>query len=201
METSFTIIQKLVDWVSQFTEDQKKSEFTIEEFIVWLNPRIFDKKQAGVSDIKEDDVNMELSFLLIFQNRHFKNYAKQALIDSDLSSPDSFSFLYHLSLVDSYRKMELVKMHMMEAPSGIEVLKRLLSKNLIEEFDDPDDGRAKRIRLTTKGKNELEQCIPLMNSVFKQMTGEMDLSQKLHFIGALKEINNFHSERKTQTKV
>ena len=113
---------------------------------------------------------MELSFLLALQNRHYKAYAKAALGDSELSSPEGFSFIYHLSLVDSYRKMELIKMHHLEPPSGIEVLKRLIKRELIEEFDDPDDGRAKRIRITETGKQEIQTILPKMKHVFSSMT-------------------------------
>jgi len=88
--------------------------------------------------------------------------------------------------------MELIRIHMMEAPSGIEVLKRLLAKDFIEEFEDPDDKRAKRIKITDRGQKELESCLPAMQQVFKQMTAEMSLSEKLHFIAALRDINDFH---------
>jgi DNA-binding MarR family transcriptional regulator len=192
MGTSFEIIQKLVGWVDQFTQDQDKKEISIEDFLVWLNSRVFSDNHTHIDHHDKDQVNMELSFLLIMQNRHFKSYAKKALVDSALSSPDTFSFLYHLSLVDSYRKMELIRMHMLEAPSGIEVLKRLLAKGLIEEFDDPDDKRAKRIKISIKGKEELEASLPAMQQVFKQMTAEMSLSEKLHFISALRDINDYH---------
>ena len=194
MGNSFEIIQKLVESVDHYTQAHGKSEFSIEEFLVWLNSKVFsedqDKSHSNHSEVQQ--VNMELSFLLIMQHRHFKSYTKKALADSALSSPDSFSFLYHLNMVGSYRKMELVKMHMMEAPSGIEVLKRLLAKEFIEEYDDPNDKRAKRVKITDKGIIELESCLPIMNQVFDQMTAEMSLSEKLHFIGALRDINDFH---------
>lgn len=193
MSTSFNIIHTLVDWVDQFTKDQNKTEFSIEEFLVWLNSKIFPPDNPHHDGFDEAQINMELSFLLIVQNRHFKSYAKKALGDSAFSSPDSFSFLYHLSMVDSYRKMELIKMHMMEAPSGIEVLKRLLSKRFIEEFDDPDDKRAIRIRITKTGKEELNNNLPAMQNVFKQMTANMNFGAKLHFIEALKNLNDFHT--------
>ena len=86
------------------------------------------------------------------QSKHYKMYCKEALVDTDINSPDEYSFLYHLSLVDSFRKMELIHIHLLEAPSGIEVIKRLLKKDFIEEFDDPDIKRDKRGRRTQKGK-------------------------------------------------
>jgi DNA-binding MarR family transcriptional regulator len=138
---------------------------------------------------------MELSFMLVMQSRYYKSYAKRVLGESELTSPDGFSFLYHLSLVESYRKMELIKMHHLEPPSGVEVLKRLISKGLIEEYDDTDDKRAKRIRITEKGKKELQLIMPKMSEVFHLMTAEMSLNEKIHVLAFLKQMNDFHSKK------
>ena len=138
-------------------------------------------------------LDMELTFLLVMQSRYYKAYAKKVLGESELSSPDGFSFLYHLSLAESYRKMELIKMHHLEPPSGIEVLKRLLHKGFIAEFDDAHDKRAKRIRITEKGRTELEGILPKMREVFQLMTAELSLNEKLHAVGLLKQMNDFHA--------
>jgi DNA-binding MarR family transcriptional regulator len=132
---------------------------------------------------------------LALQNRHYKVYAKRALGESELSSPEGFSFLYHLSIVDSYRKMELIKMHHIEPPSGIEVLKRLLKKELIVEFDDPDDKRAKRIRISDTGRKEVHTIMPKMQRVFKSMTAEMSLNEKVHVVSFLRQMNDYHSKK------
>jgi len=97
--------------------------------------------------------------------------------------------------VDSYRKMELINMHLLEPPSGIEVIKRLLKKGLIEEFGDPDDKRAKRIRITPKGKSEVDLITPKMQKVFQRMTADMTLNEKLHVISYLRKINDFHIKK------
>ena len=63
-----------------------------------------------------------------------------------------------------------------------------------EADDDPIDKRAKRIKVTELGRKELNKYLPLMHEVFKQMTGDMNRAEKLHFIAALREINDFHSQ-------
>jgi DNA-binding MarR family transcriptional regulator len=91
--------------------------------------------------------------------------------------------------------MELIKMHLIEPPSGIEVLKRLLKKQFIEEFDDPDDGRAKRIRITETGKQEIQVIFPKMQDVFSSMTADMSLNEKLHVVSFLKHMNDYHIKK------
>ena len=83
-------------------------------------------------------------------------------------------------------------MHHLEPPSGIEVLKRLLKRGFIEEFDDPDDGRAKRINITESGKRKIKEILPKMERVFSRMSADMSISEKMHVISFLKNMNDFH---------
>jgi len=192
MKTSIEIVKEIIHWLELFNKENPDIEMNIESFILWLNSKLFAGDQIHQSSQGTEMLNMELTFLLIIQNRHYKTYTKKVLGESEFSSPEGFSFLYHLSLADSYRKMELIKMHHVEPPSGVEVLKRLLNKQLIKEFDDPDDKRAKRIRITETGKKEIQEILPKMQKVFDLMTAEMSLNEKLHVVSFLKQMNNFH---------
>ncbi len=192
MKTSFKVLGELLQWFETFTEENPDSETDMNSFIIWLNSKLFADEHTNQSDHNHDNLDMELSFLLALQNRHYKAYAKDALVESDLSSPEGFSFLYHLNLVDSYRKMELIKMHQLEPPSGIEVLKRLLKREFIEEFDDPDDGRAKRISITESGRQKIQEILPKMKQVFSSMTADMTLNEKLHVVAFLQQMNDYH---------
>lgn len=193
MQSSVEIIKKIVQWLEEYENESQTNDYNLENFIIWLNSRLFSESHAEKSQHSPEMLNMELSFLLVMQSRYYKAYAKKVLGESELTSPDGFSFLYHLSLVDSYRKMELIKMHQLEPPSGIEVLKRLLKKGFIKESDDVDDGRAKRISITEKGKKELQRIMPKMKEVFHLMTAELSLNEKLHVIAFLKQMNDFHN--------
>lgn len=192
MEQSINITKELLDYLNAYSKEKSREPKDLREFIVWLSSLFFDTHHSAKMNKNESDLDMELTFLLIMQNRHYKTYSKKVLQNSEMKTPDDFSFLYHLSLIDSFRKMELINIHLLEAPSGIEVLKRLLKKKLIEEFDDPDDKRAKRIRLTKKGSSELKKIVPQMQEVYKHMTAGMNMKEKVHVISFLNKINDFH---------
>ena len=194
MKNTIGIIQELIQWFEKFVESNPDSEIDLNSFIIWLNTKLFEDDHTDHADHNNAHLDMELSFLLTLQNRYYKTYAKEALNDSDLSSPEGFSFLYHLNLVDSYRKMELIKIHHLEPPSGIEVLKRLLKRGFIEEFDDPDDGRAKRICITESGRRKIKAILPRMEQVFSRMSANMSISEKMHVISFLKNMNDFHEK-------
>lgn len=195
MKNTIGIIQELIHWFEKFVEANPDTELDLNSFIIWLNAKLFEDEHSKQEGHHSADLDMELTFLLALQNRYYKTYAKEALNDSDLSSPEGFSFLYHLNFADSYRKMELIKLHHLEPPSGIEVLKRLLKRGFIEECDDPDDGRAKRISITESGKQKINEILPKMEQVFARMSADMSTSEKMHVLSFLKQMNDFH-ERK-----
>lgn len=186
---------ELIQWLETFTEEHPDKEADLKSFILWLNTKLFADEHADQSAHDHGVLDMQLSFLLALQNRHYKTYAKRALLDSDLSSPEGFSFLYHLSLADSFRKMELIKMHQLEPASGIEVLKRLIKREFIEEYDDPDDGRAKRIRITGTGQKKIQSIMPKMQEVFSAMSAEMSLNEKWHVVSFLQQMNDYHIKK------
>ena len=193
MESSLDILKEIVHWLEEYQTENQSDDSSLVSFIIWLNSRLFSEGKVGKARHSPELLDMELSFVLVMQSRYYKTYAKKVLGESELTSPDGFSFLYHLNHTDSFRKMELIKMHHLEPPSGIEVLKRLLNKGFIEEFDDTDDKRAKRIKITAKGRKELEVVMPKMSEVFSLMTAELSLNEKLHVVAFLKQMNVFNT--------
>jgi DNA-binding MarR family transcriptional regulator len=84
--------------------------------------------------------------------------------------------------------MEIVNMHNLEAPTGIEIIKRLLKNGLIEEFPDQQDRRAKRIKLSQTGLNELTTLKPAIDSIFREFTSNLDLNEKIQLSGILDKL-------------
>lgn len=195
MNTSSDTLKSLIDWLDSYVEENPNEEVRIESFLIWLNSKVFSGDQPDHSGIDNELLDMELSFLLASQHRHYKSYAKAVLGNSELSTPEGFSFLFHLSQAESYRKMELINMHHLEAPSGIEVLKRLLKHGFIEEYDDPDDGRAKRVCISKKGKAELENIMPKMQQVFSAMSAGMNQQEKIHVLAFLRKMEDYHNRK------
>jgi DNA-binding MarR family transcriptional regulator len=88
----------------------------------------------------------------MYLNKALKKQTKSVLSESNVSSIDEYSFLLHLDFQESFRKMEIVELHNLEAPTGIEIIKRLIKNKFVEEFPDEEDRRAKRIKIT-KSRN------------------------------------------------
>ncbi|MCK5134588.1 MAG: hypothetical protein KAR19_02275 [Bacteroidales bacterium] len=72
---------------------------------------------------------------------------------------------------------------------------------MIKEFDDLEDKRAKRVRITAKGQREIEVIEPKMKKVFKAMTAEMSLNERLHVLSFLRKINTYHCSHTKEFEV
>lgn len=177
------LVHILIDQLDEFSKSNKSEN--IEDFAIWLSGKYF----------KSDDVNnhkKHLDLMLAFQisilNKEIKKQTKSVISDSPFSSLDGYSFLLHLEQVDSFRKMEIIEMHNLEAPTGIEVIKRLIAKGLIEEFDDQKDKRAKRVKLTEKGQKELIKLKPQIDKDFSKFSKSLTLEEKLGLVSTMNKL-------------
>ncbi len=79
-------------------------------------------------------------------------------------------------------------MHNLESPTGIEIIKRLLKKKLIEEFADEEDRRAKRIKISVVGLRELQELKPKIELVFGKFSAVLNLHEKIQLSGILNKL-------------
>lgn len=176
----YKLIRTLIDHLELYQETQSSAR--IEDFTIWLNNELFSsKKKANHSDHDE----LLIAFKLMHLNKELKKQTKSLLSESNVSSIDEYSFLLHLDHQESFRKMEIIELHNLEAPTGIEIIKRLLKNKFVEEFPDQEDKRAKRIKITKRGKAELKSLKPKVDLTFNDFTKPLSLNEKIQLSGIL----------------
>lgn len=180
---NYTLLKKVLELLEVYEEEHSSEK--VEDFTIWLNNILFTAKSHGSHSAHDELV---LSFKVMFLNKELKKQTKNVLSTSRISSIDEYSFLLHLDYQESFRKMELVDIHNLEAPTGIEIIKRLLKNQFIEEFADKDDKRAKRIKLTTKGRTELKRLKPKMDLIFSTFSESLGLNEKIQLSGILDKL-------------
>lgn len=151
----------------------------------WLNNRLFVEESSSEHTPHDE---LLLTFKIMYLNKDLKKQTKEALSNSSISSIDEYSFLLHLDYQESFRKMELIEMHNLESPTGIEIIKRLLKKKLIEEFADEEDRRAKRIKISVVGLRELQELKPKIELVFGKFSAVLNLHEKIQLSGILNKL-------------
>ena len=106
MNNSLNIVTELVEQLKRFESEKGQEPKDLKEFTDWLNQVVFEHHTSSDSGHGENDIDMELTFLLIMQNKHYKTYCKEALVETEIKSPDEyviFLFFFLISNASSRR--------------------------------------------------------------------------------------------------
>lgn len=183
MKASFTLLAQLLPLIEEFEATNQKAEINgfLQFAVQKQNPST---RNSTPINGELQIMSNQLGFFLNYLFRFLKNYTKTALRNSAVSTADEFVFLATLNRETSMRKTDLIKNNMMETPSGIEVIKRLLKNKLVSELSDPDDKRAVRLKISEKGKKELYTIFGEMNKVSKVLVGNLEVAEikQLHHL-------------------
>ncbi|MBC8152807.1 MAG: winged helix DNA-binding protein [Bacteroidetes bacterium] len=137
--------------------------------------------------------DVEISMLVSCVYRYVKLYGKKALADTPVSTIDEFTYLVQLLRDHKPSKTELIEENIHEKTTGTEILRRLIGNGLIEQFDDLNDRRSKRLKLTDAGLELLYQIMPRMNQVSTLVAGELSVAEKQQLVDLLQKLHLFHN--------
>ncbi|WP_149304143.1 MarR family winged helix-turn-helix transcriptional regulator [Pareuzebyella sediminis] len=179
----YTLLKELIKYAEEYQEGNSSNK--IEDFTIWLNNKLFTSQNNGSHSTHDE---LLIAFKLMHLNKALKKQTKSVLSESNVSSIDEYSFLLHLDYQESFRKMELVEIHNLEAPTGIEIIKRLIKNKFLEEFPDEEDKRAKRIKITKNGIKELRLIKPKIDLIFTRFTEPLNLNEKVKISGILDKL-------------
>ncbi len=195
MTKSITFLKELLPFIESYMESKDQEDINIESFTLWLNQRMIKSTHEiprEEMNHSQNHLNFQLLHVILFLNRFAKVYLKKALTDSPLASVEDFLFLAILGHKESMRKSELIYYHVLEMPTGIEVINRLLNKGLIEDFADPEDGRSKRVKVTGEGKQLIKKMRTRILKVNQIIGGDLNAQQKIVLLSLFDQLSHFH---------
>ncbi|MEO6305354.1 MAG: winged helix DNA-binding protein [Bacteroidia bacterium] len=85
-------------------------------------------------------------------------YAIKATDGTGINTSEEFSLLNSIDCLNEPRKTEAIYNALFELSTGIDMLNRLKKIGYITEYDDTEDKRSKRIKITAKGYKALATC-------------------------------------------
>lgn len=196
------ILFQLIEDVASF--ENSSTELTFENFILFFNqkhtkidfaPEIL-KGKVDAEELQEfnDNRSRDITVLITFMFKYAKNYLKKALENSVINTPDEFAFLITMLRNESLTKTELINNLVTEKTSGVETIKRLIKKGLLEEFKVNNDKKSVHIKITEVGKKSILEITPLMNKVTKVITGNLSESEQNVLSSILMKLEVFHNE-------
>ena len=206
MKTPYQLLKELLPLIESFVGSRASKDFTIESFNLWLTQQMTKSPNRGSTPPQQDfqhslaNIDSQILHSILYMNRSIKMIAKKALAETDLISMDDFHFLVMLQHKQSMKKSELIYSNLLEMPSGIEVINRLIKNDYIEDFADPDDKRSKRVKITSRGEKLVLTMMEKMNQVYAIVLSKLDHQQKIVLLALLKPLIHFHTALLKQEK-
>ena len=184
---------RVVELVNLWAEyEAKNPNLTIEEFCVSYLAE-HGQKPSHEADAQEIPVNGQLAALIGRLNKYASMYCKKALAHVGMDNIEDWIYLISLHEMGTPKKSELIYEMVSEFPSGIDIIKRLVKSELVEEFPDGQDKRSKRLKITQRGVAVLFESFPYMNKVGSMAFDTLSEAEKTMILNILKRLDNFHT--------
>lgn len=197
---NYTLLKELVDAVQQFeNEIDNPEEATLQQFgrFLAINQQTivkdFEELPPEIDAMQEYQLNILINIMVVHLYRYAKAYSRQLQKLPDDISLEEFGYLASLQDSGSISQTKLIELNIHEKTSGIEIVRRLIKRELLESIDNPDDKRSKLIRLTQKGLEAINTFLPRMTGLAKVVVADLDFGQKLNLLGILEHLQRFHN--------
>lgn len=192
---NYKLLGDLLPYLETFEKAGKGS--SVSDFISWLKDESKETSEVNINNVRfvplQGGTNAKISQLIALMYKYVRFYFKKGLKDSMLQTMEDFGFLATLAVFGDLRKNELIQKNTSEFTSGMEVIRRLERYGLIQSFPDPDDKRARRVKITHKGQAAFFEALPVLRNIGEIATGRLTEDEKLQLLELLEKLNHFHN--------
>lgn len=190
---NYSLIHTLFSDLEQF--EQEMGERPIRDFALWIYEKYWDEpfqlppnEDQPFLATYDGELAAGISTLYL----HARHYVRKALEGSLLNGLTDFGFLANLLEHDNLTKSELIDLQVLEFSSGMEVIRRLIRRGLAEDYPSPKDKRSRLVKITDKGKQELEKVWANMGKVGQIIGGNLTEEEKPKAVAGIRKLMHFH---------
>lgn len=115
-------------------------------------------------------------------------YSSVALLETELKSIEEFSLLHLIYHLKEPRKTEAIYTGLYELSTGTDMLYRLKKLGYLNEYDDKEDKRSKRLKVTPKGEKVLKVSKERIMKLAEMMFFDLSEDDKLLCFQLLKSV-------------
>lgn len=190
---SYHLIKEVIVLLEEFEQESGKQD--LPAFAEWLQARVGESKEELPRTRWDDYTNnsdAHIAMSIGVLNTHARHYIKTALKDTALKGLHDFTFLAALLAHGDLRKSDIIAKNMMEFSPGMEVIRRLLRNGFIQDYDNPEDGRSRRVSITPAGRAVFEEATHNMQHVHQIVTGNLSAKEKDVLLQQLRKLIAFH---------
>jgi len=207
MSKKYKLLKDLLPLMERFEEENQGGEGDMMSFALWLAESLTSEKHPdeevdsrGESLAKHHEFDVQITAVVGYLFRYAKHYSKKVLKDKVLATIDDYVFLASLIITPGLTKSELIQQHLLEITSGTEILKRLLKQDFIEEYENPEDRRSKKLKITPLGMKVLGEVQEEMRQAAHIVGGDLSLAEKAKLVQLCNKLKKFHDQIHDQDK-
>jgi MarR family transcriptional regulator, lower aerobic nicotinate degradation pathway regulator len=189
----YNLLKELIAIVDEVDFD-KESILSANDLISNLYKNLKKEEEKKLL-LQTTSINNEIGRYITRMNRFASIYAKDILKDLPYVSLNDFGFVALLHANQQLTKTALIKLVLMDKSPGMEIIKRLVSKNVMEEFENPEDKRSKMIRLTDYGKKVVLKSYEKMSGLSSSLLADLDETTKFEILKIMKYLDDFHQKK------
>jgi DNA-binding MarR family transcriptional regulator len=181
--------KQVIDWLEAYQEEEGASTVSPTAFGKWLQQQ---NPNAGAGSGASSNVDGLISMYFGFMSNYATYYARRVFRHLDLYSLTDWAFLATLEQEEPLTKTALIQKNILEKSTGTEVLKRLKRQGFIEELPNPEDRRAKLVRLSEKGQVVVAEANARIRPMGQVVTGDLSAAEKQQLLTLLHKLHRFH---------
>ena len=191
----YNFLLQLLPLIERFENETTAERQSISSFAAWLPDNLAAQadgvaRTASLSSLRNSD--SETSWHLIDLYKYLKQYSKKILEHTPIRSIEDYGFLRTLLENESLLKGELIHKNIVELTTGTDVVKRLLANQLVEELPDENDKRAKRVKITANGREQMDAVQQKMDQITHLLCSGIMAQDKKQLLFLLDSISLFH---------
>lgn len=173
-----------------------KNSSTIEDFRHFLNNKYYRSQSprfiSESEQKKVNDLENEIAKQVILLSRFTKQMIRRGLQDFPELYNEEFTYLYRIMDEPLLTKMQLVEKNAHEKQTGMEIIRRLVKNNLLEEIPDIKDKRVTRLKISELGKKYFDQSVESVSITSRVLSAKLDIEEKNNLLKTLRKLNEFH---------
>ncbi len=158
----------------------------------WMSPDTQQYFHDNTSRFEYTQHSSEAATLIWRLHKFIRMYTKPIIQEMGLASNDEFAILATVDIQNQCSKKAAIEENLIEATTGIDMIRRMLKLGLLLEKPLKEDKRVKMISLSAKGKKTLYTIYQKFAGI-QDVLGKLEDADRIVLLRYLKELDQFHS--------
>lgn len=201
--SDYNILLQLIPELEAFETEKGKKPVDLPEFVQWMATRHSGTQTPSSSPADKlqwhgkgrgGKAHYTASNLLTAVGRYKMGYVKMALEHTAFETYDEFAFVLSLVFAGPYTQSQLIERHVQLKPTGTEIIRRLLRKELIAQEPSGDDKRSKFLHVTEAGRTAFHQALTRVNAITDMMMAPLTEAEQLQLLDLMQKLDTPHRD-------